>query len=175
MYKLIEKTGNAYEVNQEGAIRNVRTKRFVRSYISLNGALICNLKNKRCRVARLVAEAFVPNPDPENKTIVGFKDGDRENTNADNLIWLTPAEHVKHAIATGYQKEHSRKTPIIQVDKETGEQLKIYECITTASEATGIPASNICAAIKDPKRSAGGYRWVRPKEAEQDGKQSNNF
>ena len=170
MYKLIEKTGNAYEVNQEGAIRNVRTKHLIRSYISLNGALICNLKNKRCRVARLVAEAFVPNPDTENKAIVGFKDGDRENTNADNLIWLTTAEHVKHAIATGYQKEHSRKTPIIQVDKKTGEQLKIYECITTASEATGIPASNICAAIKDPKRSAGGYRWVRPKEVEQDEK-----
>lgn len=47
---------------------------------------LCNDKGRKTfSVRRLVAEAFVPNP--ENKTRVWHKDGDRKNNNHYNLYW----------------------------------------------------------------------------------------
>lgn len=43
------------------------------------------------RVHRLVASAFIPNPD--NKPIVHHKDGNAKNNKADNLQWVTRQEH----------------------------------------------------------------------------------
>lgn len=53
-----------------------------------------NNKSKSVAVHRLVAQAFIPNP--ENKQQVNHKDGDKYNNNADNLEWVSKAENCWH-------------------------------------------------------------------------------
>lgn len=54
---------------------------------------------KRELVHRLVAQAFVPNP--QGKPAINHKDGNPRNNRADNLEWCTQRENVHHAIRTG--------------------------------------------------------------------------
>lgn len=64
-------------------------------------------KDIKCRVHRLVAEAFIKNPD--NKPIVHHKDTDRKNNKAFNLQWMTEAEHASaHRIINNERKKAER-------------------------------------------------------------------
>jgi len=126
-----------------------------------------NTHVKRYSIHRLVSQSFIPNP--ENKTQVNHKDGNKLNNHVDNLEWCTPSENMKHAYRTGllvnaknmtgkFGNLHHKSKPIIMMGLNNV-IVKEYESISMASVETKIYRSNIHKVLNNDRNHAGGYKW----------------
>lgn len=91
-----------YEVSNLGNVRRVGGKVLSPKPGKLGYKIVALHMNgyaKKYLVHRLVAEAFIPNP--EDKQYVNHKDGDKSNNVLSNLEWATPSENIHHAYDTG--------------------------------------------------------------------------
>ena len=91
-----------YSVGSDGTILSFKSKepKALKQYVNKKGYLYVLLytgkKSTYCRVHRLVAQAFIPNPD--NKLEVNHKDGVKTNNHVSNLEWATHKENIDHAL-----------------------------------------------------------------------------
>src|SRR5699024_4677012 len=91
---------NRFEVSNFGNVRNKKTKNFIKLFDNGRGYLTVglwsdnNIIKKNFYVHRLVARAFIENP--ENKLEINHIDGNKYNNNVDNLEWSTRSENLKH-------------------------------------------------------------------------------
>ena len=94
IYKII-KDFHGYAVSTHGNVINIKTHRVLKPGKNGNGYLqVClrlNKKQKMMLVSRLVALAFINNP--ENKAFVDHIDRNPSNNNVENLRWSTRAEN----------------------------------------------------------------------------------
>lgn len=109
-------------------------------------------KTRPVLVHRLVAEAFIPNP--EGKPWVNHIDGNPRNNHILNLEWATPSENTIHSFYILGRKGQTAPKRILCV--ETGEE---YRSIEEAGRQTGVRPSNITAMLKGRLYTAGGYHW----------------
>jgi hypothetical protein len=93
-WKLIEGYEN-YEVSSHGRVRNNKTGLILKPAYNNCGYIhvsIINTNKTTRMVHRLVALAFIPNP--ENKIQIDHIDNDKTNNNISNLRWVTPHENT---------------------------------------------------------------------------------
>lgn len=101
-----------YKITCDGKVWGCKTKSWVSMHDNGRGWLKTELwkdgKRTNYKIHRLVALAFIPNP--ENKPAINHIDGDKTNNHYTNLEWCTFKENTHHAMANGlmwYQKEQA--------------------------------------------------------------------
>lgn len=103
----IDKNGIEYSI--KGSMRKVSKSKGY-SMIGLSK----DNKQKMYLVHRLVAEAFLGNP--ENLPIVNHIDGNKSNSHIENLEWVSNSDNINHAISTGLRKTNDIETHIKKED-----------------------------------------------------------
>ena len=114
-----------YDVSSDGHVRThqrkLRNNSILKPGISKAGyarVVLCNDGTKRnIPVHRIVAEAFIPNP--ENKPQVNHKDGNKLNNDVSNLEWCTASENVQHSFdVLGHERQNGGMNKLSQEQVE---------------------------------------------------------
>ena len=118
VWKDIEGYEGLYQISNLGRVKNIKTNHILSKNLQNNGYLMAHLyKNGRKAVLihRLVAKAFIPNP--ENKPTVNHKDHNRQNNVSSNLEWATMAEQHDEVMANLKIKKLGKKVLCVELNK----------------------------------------------------------
>lgn len=149
-----------YEVSSFGRVRSRRG--ILKQRLDRRGypvVTLCWGRRRHMSVHRLVAEAFIPNP--ENKRTVNHKDSIKTNNIPDNLEWNTYSENLKHSYQHGGRTSNlpePTRRAVIGVDKD-GNGMYLRSCFE--AHKFGWQNSNInrCALGGRRHKTAYGYTW----------------
>ena len=160
---------NLYEVSNLGRVKSLNYKRsnkekILKNNLGLNGYYRVTLhrgQRRQCLVHKLVAEAFIPNP--ENKKFIDHINTIRTDNRVDNLKFVTMTENNNNPITKSKMSLAATKRPPINEEtrkkiialcfrRKSKNRARAVVCLDTgvtyesqhaAERATGIPANKI--------------------------------
>ena len=148
----IDSEGN-YLVSREGEVYSRKSKKFLKPTARV-GYLAVLFDGKSKGIHRLVAQAFLPNP--QNLRYVNHIDGNKHNNHVDNLEWISPSGNARHAEEKKLTRHH--RVRIEQCDKN-GKRIKVYNSIVDALKENDVNRSDVFRVLRGKRKSAGGFKW----------------
>ncbi len=152
-----------YEVRPNGEVINIKTGRVLKPRKNNNGYLHVSLyKNgepKQFQIHRLVAEAFIPNP--ENLPEVNHRDEDKTNNSVDNLEWCTHEYNMNYGFRIKKVSDKLSK-PVYQYSLD-GTFVKEWSSTRKVQKQLGYSQGNISACCRGERKTSYGFRWCYKK------------
>lgn len=175
-----------YLISENGDVWSTRSKKVIKPKKTREGyfrvCLSARGKRKDVLIHRLVAVAFIPNP--ENKPTVNHINEDKTDNRVANLEWATNKEQNIHGTRiqramknTDWKKRsenmdyseiarkhdylnmnHKQFKSVVQMDKE-GNEIARYKSIQEASRITHSNAGHLCECCTGRRKTCNGYTW----------------
>ena len=145
-----------YQVSNTGKVRNMKDFRLLGQHLNKNGYYTVNLRRNlesyTCLVHRLVAIAFLPNPD--NLPIVNHKDENTINPNVENLEWCTVEYNINYGTARERAKETKLKNKLLNQAKQAIEIINSKKVKTNKEYIKGKDYSDFVFSRRFDKTSS---------------------
>lgn len=114
-------------------------------------------KQRTVKVHRLVAKAFIENPD--NFPMINHKDENKTNNSVLNLEWCDAKYNVNYG--SGIERAATKtRQPVAQIDIN-GEIVATYPGFNIAQQKTGVSESKISMCCSGKRKKAGGFQWKK--------------
>lgn len=175
-YYLVSNYGDVYSIRSGKCLTPKMSLGYLRVVLSVGGIA------KNYSVHRLVALAFIPNP--QNKPTVNHINEIKTDNYVGNLEWATHLEQNVHGTRITRAVEHTdwkartlkmdykqiaakhnyyeinrmQMKSIIQMDLDDT-PIARFDGISQAARALGIRPSHICCCLKGRRKTCAGYKW----------------
>lgn len=163
IWKDIQGFEGLYQVSNFGNVFSFKTNKRIVGGLCRNYRIVDLKKDKKRHILfvhRLVAQAFIPNP--ENKKEINHKNLNKLDNRVSNLEWVSRKENIQHALINGVMHKNHKVKQI-----KNGVVVNIFNSVDIASQKTGIYRSGIykCLNANYYSKTAGGYQWEYVKKS----------
>lgn len=148
-----------YSITEDWRVWNNKTLKYMNvseTYWYKHLILRKDWKKYNWRIHRLVAMAFIPNP--ENKPYINHKNWIKTDNRVENLEWCTAKENTRHCLDILKKDMWTNRKPVWKYNKEW-DLLEKFVSWCDAARRSNVSQPSIVACLKNRESTAWWFVW----------------